>query len=113
VSTDIHGHQKVDRALEFGDPIDNFGEELAHDDDAAIATLERPVLVLSLFLLLLRSSQDVVHDSVIIIFAALEIADISLFFFAQVLFRFVPKFRAIFMSLFRSLFGVDFEAILT
>ena len=75
MSAGIHGHQKVHRSLEFRDRINNLRENFSHYDDSPIATLERPILIFSLFLLLLGCFQDVVHDSMIIAFTAMEIAE--------------------------------------
>jgi hypothetical protein len=82
MSTNIQGHQEVHGSLEFRDPINNLREEFSNYDNSAIATLERPVLILSLFLLLLSGLQDVVHDSMVITTIALEIANVILLFLA-------------------------------
>lgn len=113
MSTNIQGHQKVHGTLKFRNPINNVREEFSHDDNSAIATLERPVLILSLFLLFFGGLQDVVHDSMVITTIALEIANVPLLFLAQILFRFIPELRALFQSLFRLHSSVSFEGPLT
>jgi hypothetical protein len=97
--------------LDFRNRINNLRENFSYYDDSPIATFERPILIFSLFPLLLGYFQDIVHESMIIAFIAMEIADVFLFFFAQILLRFVPKLRAIFASLFRSHFRVSFKGI--
>lgn len=113
MSTNIQGHQEVHGSLKFRDPINNLREEFSHYDNSAIATLERPVLILSLFLLVLSGLQDIIHDSMVITTIALEIANVLLLFLAQILFGFIPKPRAIFQSLFRLHSSVSFEGPLT
>jgi hypothetical protein len=113
MSTNIQRDQKVHGSLKFRDPINNLREEISHHDNSAIATLEGPILILGLFLLLLCCLQDLVHDSMVITTVALEIANVFLLFLGQILFRFIPEPRAIFTSLFRLHACVGLMVILT